>query len=151
MKRKIIRNFICNKLFPGALLMLLLQTEIAIFFPNVHGRPWDILREKLVQRILKYRDSFFKNTDTGEWILVFNDDIKTIESFLENSMMQILSGVLTALGIIIAMFYENKWIAIFFSVYVLISVGYIIQMQKKKTVLSGKRTQQKIRIHQLLL
>ena len=95
-----------------------------------------ILREKLVQRILKYRDSFFKNTDTGEWILVFNDDIKTIESFLENSMMQILSGVLTALGIIIAMFYENKWIAIFFSVYVLISVGYITMQRKKQSCLA---------------
>lgn len=102
-----------------------------------------ILREKLVQRILKYRDSFFKNTDTGEWILVFNDDIKTIESFLEKSMMQILSGVLTALGIIIAMFYENKWIAIFFSVYVLISVGYIIQMQRKKQSCLAKERSRK--------
>lgn len=91
------------------------------------------LREKLVQRILKYRDSFFKNTDIGEWLLVFNDDMKTIESFLENSMMQILSGILTVLGIVIAMFYENKWIAVFFSVYVLISVGYIIGMQRKNS------------------
>ncbi len=175
MKKKIIKSFVSNKLFLGALLMLLLQTGIAIFLPklvqmfldailedSVDFRilgiylflscvlyaaellkkyfsskcawetvgtlreklvqrilkyrdsfgiylflscvlyaaellkkyfsskcAWETvgtLREKLVQRILKYRDSFFKNTDTGEWLLVFNDDIKTIESFLENSM-----------------------------------------------------------------
>lgn len=185
MKQKIIKHFICNKLFSGALLMLLLQTGITIFLPKLVQTFLDAilenrvefqilgiylflacvlyatelfkksfsskcawktvgtLREKLVQRILKYRDSFFKNTDTGEWILVFNDDMKTIESFLENSMMQILSGILTVLGIVIAMFYENKWIAVFFSVYVLISVGYIIGMQRKKQSCLAKERSRK--------
>ncbi len=81
--------------------------------------------------------------DTGEWLLVFNDDIKTIESFLENSMMQILSGILTVFGIVIAMFYENKGIAVFFCIYVLISVGYIIQMQKKKQSYLAKERSRK--------
>ena len=75
---------------------------------------------------------------------MFNDDMKTIESFLENSMMQILSGILTVLGIVIAMFYENKWIAVFFSVYVLISVGYIIGMQRKKQSCLAKERSRKI-------
>ena len=134
MKKKLIKNFICNKLFSGALLLLLLQTGITIFLPKlvqmfldailenrVEFRTLEIylflscvlyaaellkkyfsskcawqtvgtLREKLIQRILRYRDSFFKNTDTGEWLLVFNDDIKTIESFLENSMMPCVLG-----------------------------------------------------------
>lgn len=185
MKKKLIKNFICNKLFSGALLLLLFQTGITIFLPKlvqmfldailenrVEFRTLGIylflscvlyaaeqlkkyfsskcawqtvgtLREKLVQRILKYRDSFFKNTDTGEWLLVFNDDIKTIESFLENSMMQILSGILTVFGIVIAMFYENKGIAVFFCIYVLISVGYIIQMQKKKQSYLAKERSRK--------
>lgn len=185
MKKKIIKNFICNKLFSGALLMLLLQTGIIIFLPKLVQTFLDAilenrvefqilgfylflscilyavellkkyfsskcawatvgtLRKKLVERILKYRDSFFKNTDTGEWLLVFNDDMKTIEAFLENSIMQILSGILTVLGIVIAMFYENKWISVFFCIYVLVSVSYIIRMQKKKQSCLAKERNKK--------
>lgn len=35
MKQKIIKNFICNKLFSGELFMLLLQTGITIFLPKL--------------------------------------------------------------------------------------------------------------------
>ena len=95
---------------------------------NVSGA----IRKKLVCTISKYEDSFFKNTDIGEWLIVFNDDVKILEAFLENSVIQIISGVLTFLGIVIAITNESIGIALCFCVYLIISVLYIIRVQMKK-------------------
>lgn len=87
-----------------------LQQRIMI---GVSQRALIRIRKDLFDHIQKLPVRYFDTNSTGDIMSRFTNDVDTIGELLNNTVVQLVSGMITILVTLIIMFRENVWLALF--------------------------------------
>jgi ATP-binding cassette, subfamily B, multidrug efflux pump len=88
------------------------QSSEGIIMASVSQRALRQLRRDLFEHLQMLSLSFFDRRPTGELMSRLTNDIDTINRVLSMSVTQMISGLLTLVGIVVMMFLLNVWLAL---------------------------------------
>lgn len=76
------------------------------------------LRQTLSLHCLKLDMPFHQEHTSGEMIERIDGDVSTMANFFSRFVLQIIGNILLIFGIVVVLFYENKWIGCSFAVFI---------------------------------
>jgi ATP-binding cassette, subfamily B, multidrug efflux pump len=88
------------------------QSSEGIIMASISQRALRQLRRDLFEHLQTLSLSFFDRRPTGELMSRLTNDIDTISRVLSMSVTQMISGLLTLVGIVVMMFLLNVWLAL---------------------------------------
>ena len=88
------------------------QSSEGIIMASISQRALRQLRRDLFEHLQTLSLSFFDRRPTGELMSRLTNDIDTINRVLSMSVTQMISGLLTLVGIVVMMFLLNVWLAL---------------------------------------
>lgn len=86
-----------------------LQSRIMI---GISQRALQKLRNDLFAKMQKLPVRFFDTNTTGELMSRYTNDVDTIGDMLNNTIVQLISGVITIVGTLVMMIYTNIWLTL---------------------------------------
>ncbi len=139
-------NFTNIKKILGSLLILYIISSLlnyvqSLIMTGVSSRTCYELRKKVSNKLMKLPMSYFDKQNTGDILSIITNDIDTLQLSLNGSLTQIITSIVTIVGIFIMMCSINVVLAIitalvlpFASVFVMLIVGksqkHFINQQK---------------------
>lgn len=111
------------------------QSKIMI---NVSQNALKNIRRDLFEKMQKLPVRFFDTNNTGEIMSRYTNDVDTIGELLNNTVLQIISGVISLIGSLCLMMYTNIWLTIVTLVMapVMAKVGEMIAGRSRKLFLT---------------
>lgn len=126
LENQIVNRLILITYFFFSLVLVLLKTGQKVMTENYSWLVVSNIRNVILSKILKYDYDFFNKTEMGELLLILNDDIYVIQDFIKNTLVQIITGILTLSGIVYALAQDSNIVSILFLIYLILSVLLII-------------------------
>jgi len=118
-----IDNFITTRHLPGLLRISLLMLAVylggaltsaltGVILARISQRTMQSLRRDLFEHLQSLSLSFFDRQPHGELMSRLTNDIDAINQVLSQQIPQLISGLLTLVGIVVMMFVLNVWMAL---------------------------------------
>ncbi len=92
------------------------------------------LRNELFEKISKLPLKFYDSNDTGDIMSRFTNDVDSIGNMLNNTIVSIISGVISLVGTISLMLYTNIWltlVTVFFSPVIILAAKAVGTRSRK--------------------
>ena len=100
----------------------------------------EAIRNDLFKKLQKLPVRYFDNNPTGEIMSRFTNDVDNIGMMLDNSLVSVISGVITILGTLVFMVTTNIWLTLITVVFVpIFAKGGMIIAGKSRKFYSGQQ------------
>lgn len=104
----------------GGLAVMAVVYLVGVFFTwmqsrlmiGISQRALQKLRNDLFAKMQKLPVRFFDSNTTGELMSRYTNDVDTIGDMLNNTIVQLISGVITIVGTLVMMIYTNIWLTL---------------------------------------